>query len=61
MLKVMAYVPMVLIIVSIIFTAVPLSFDSETLAATLPITIGAIICIVIGEFIAARGEKIRKK
>lgn len=61
MLKVMAYVPMVLIIVSIIFTAVPLSFDSETLTATLPITIGAIICIVIGEFIAARGEKIRKK
>ena len=61
MLKVMAYVPMVLIIISIIFTAVPLSFDSETLAATLPITIGAIICIVIGEFIAARGEKIRKK
>lgn len=61
MLKIMAYVPMVLIIVSIIFTAVPLSFDSETLAATLPITVGAVICILIGEFIAAHGEKVRKK
>lgn len=58
LIKVMAIVPMVLIVVSIIFTAVPLAFDSETLAATLPITIGAIICIIIGElFIAAREEK----
>ena len=50
-LKVLAYVPMLLIIVSIIFTAVPLSFDAETLAATLPITIGFAICLVIGELI----------
>ena len=58
LIKVMAIVPMVLIVVSIIFTAVPLAFDSETLAATLPITIGAIICIIIGElFIAAREKK----
>ncbi|MCR5468232.1 MAG: APC family permease [Lachnospiraceae bacterium] len=50
-LKILAIVPMILIIVSIIFTAVPLSFDSETLAGTLPITIGAIIFIVIGELL----------
>lgn len=50
-LKILAYVPMILIIVSIIFTAVPLSFDAETLAATLPITIGMIICVIIGEVI----------
>ncbi len=31
-LKWIAYVPMVLIVISIIFTAVPLSFDAETLA-----------------------------
>ncbi len=49
LLNVLAYVPMVLIIVSIIFTAVPLSFDSETLTATLPITIGAVLFIVLGE------------
>lgn len=45
----MAYAPMILIIVSIIFTAVPLSFDAETLSATLPITIGAIVFIILGE------------
>lgn len=48
-LKFMAYVPMVLIIISIIFTAVPLSFDRETLSAVLPITIGSIISIILGE------------
>lgn len=48
-LKLLAYTPLVLIIVSIIFTAVPLSFDSETLTATLPITIGAVLFIAIGE------------
>lgn len=50
-LTLLAYIPMILIIVSIIFTAVPLSFDADTLAATLPITIGAIIFIVLGEII----------
>ena len=51
LLKVFAIVPMVLIIVSIIFTAVPLSFDAETLGATVPITVGSVICIVLGEVI----------
>lgn len=51
-------VPMILIIVSILFTAVPMSFDAETLAATLPITIGAIVCILLGEvLIAVRNGK----
>ncbi len=50
-LKLAAYIPMLLIIISIIFTAVPLSFDKETLTNTLPITIGAIIFIAIGEWI----------
>jgi len=60
MLKVMAYVPMVLIAISIAFCAVPLSFDPETLAAVLPITIGAIICIVLGEVLIAAREKKNK-
>ena len=50
-LKVLVIVPMILLIISIIFTGVPLSFDAETLSGTLPITIGAIICIFIGELI----------
>lgn len=49
--------PMILLVVSIIFTAVPLSFDAETLAATLPITIGAIAFIIIGEILAVTLKK----
>ena len=60
MLKVMAYVPMALIAISIAFCAVPLAFDAETLAAVLPITIGAIICIIIGEVLTIAREKNRK-
>ncbi|MBN2898145.1 MAG: APC family permease [Clostridia bacterium] len=51
MLKVIAIVPMILIVVSIIFTALPLSFDAETLEATLPITIGSVVFFIIGEVI----------
>ena len=59
-LKWIAYVPMVLIVISIIFTAVPLSFDAETLASFLPITIGSILSVVIGEvLIALRGKNAR--
>ena len=54
---VLAYVPMVLIIVSIIFTAVPLSFDAETLEGTLPITVGAILFIILGEIIIRVNKK----
>ena len=51
MLKILIITPMILIIISLIFTAVPLSFDTETLSKQLPITIGSIIFIIIGEFI----------
>ncbi|MDK2966659.1 MULTISPECIES: APC family permease [Lacrimispora] len=50
-LKVLAGVPMVLIVVALVFTAIPLSFDAETLSSMLPITIGAVIFIIIGEII----------
>lgn len=49
MLTVLAYAPMILIIVSIIFTAVPLS--TAELADKLPILIGAIIFMILGEII----------
>ena len=61
MLKVMAYVPMTLIAVSILFCAVPLSFDAETLAAVLPITIGTILCIAIGEILIIAREKRKER
>ncbi len=57
-LKWIAYVPMALILISIFFTAVPLSFDRETLSAFLPITAGSILSVLIGELlIAARAKK----
>lgn len=56
MLKAMAIVPMALIALSVVFTAVPLSADA--VAGTLPITIGAIVCICLGELlIVLRGKK----
>ena len=60
LLKVMAIVPMILIVISVLFCAVPLSFDAETLAAVLPITIGAVVCIVIGEVLTIIREKNKK-
>ena len=53
-LKILAGLPMLLIVVALIFTAIPLSFDSETLTSMLPITIGAVIFIIIGEVIVNR-------
>jgi len=49
--KIMAIVPMVIIVVSVIFTAVPMSLDIDTLTATLPITIGAVIFLILGEIV----------
>lgn len=62
-LKVLVVVPMILIIISLIFTALPLSFDAETLEAQLPITIGSIIFILIGEIIifVKKNKKINAK
>ncbi len=59
LLKLFVIVPVILIIVSIIFTAVPLSFDAETLTAVLPITIGIIIVGIIGETLIATRRKER--
>ncbi|MCO8292252.1 APC family permease [Tetragenococcus halophilus] len=50
-LLVLTILPMLMIIISLIFTAVPLEFDPAYLSEQLPITIGAIIFILIGEFI----------
>ncbi len=52
---VMAIVPMVLIVLSVIFTAVPL--DAESVPGTLPITIGAVICILLGELLIVLRKK----
>ena len=58
----LAYLPMILTIIAILFTAVPMSFDAETLSYYLPITIGSVITVVIGELIIAslRRRDVRK-
>lgn len=60
-LQVMTWVPFILIVISILFCAIPLSFDHETLSAVLPITVGAVICIVLGEVLIIIREKRKTK
>ncbi len=55
--NILAIVPMLLIIVSIIFTAVPLSFDAQTLQDVLPITVGSVVFLILGEFVIRMGGR----
>lgn len=48
-LKVLVAVPMLMIIISLIFTTIPLKFDAETLNEQLPILIGAVVFVLFGE------------
>lgn len=48
-LKILFIVPMGLILISLIFTAIPLQFDAATLSEQLPVTIGTVIFILFGE------------
>lgn len=50
-LNLLVTLPMIMIIISIIFLAVPFDSSSETLTSVLPITIGSIVCLIIGEII----------
>lgn len=50
-LKFLVVLPMLLILISLIFTAVPLQFDPETLSEQLPILIGSILLVLVGEAI----------
>ena len=59
-LKLMAFVPMGLILISIVFCAVPMALDAETLGSVLPITVGTVLCVAIGEALTAIREKNRK-
>lgn len=59
-LKVLVALPMIMIVISLIFTALPLQFDAETLSQQLPITIGAVVFTLFGEAIIWV-KKIKKK
>ncbi len=60
LLRVLAYLPMALIVLAVIFTAVPFSFDKETLSYYLPITLGSLLAVALGEvLIWWRARKIK--
>ena len=59
-LRVLAALPMIMIVISLIFIAVPMSFDPQTLSEVLPITIGSVVFFGIGEILAA-GKSRRMK
>lgn len=61
MLKVLKDLPIIMIVISIIFLAVPLDFSEAALAETLPITIGSILFIVIGEIVIFTLNKNNKR
>lgn len=55
--KCISYIPMVILLLSITFSAVPLSTDADELQAKIPILAGTIIAIIIGEIIARQSHK----
>lgn len=61
LLSVLTILPMILIIISIVFIAVPFSFEKEALIETLPITIGSIVFFIIGEILIRNSSKENNK
>lgn len=53
-LKILAYTPMALIFIALVFVALPLDFAPGAVAEVLPITIGSVIFMVIGEIIVRK-------
>lgn len=60
-LNLMTWVPLILLIIATVLSAVPLNLSTEELSLKLPILIGTVVAIIIGEIIAARAEKTTEK
>jgi len=56
-LKIMTYLPMALLIISVILSVIPLNSSSDELSSKLPLLIGTAVAVIIGEIIAARSGK----
>lgn len=62
LLGLITYLPMVLLIISVIFSIIPLNSTPEELGEKMPILIGTLVAVVIGEIIAAGAKsKIERK
>jgi amino acid transporter len=55
-----AFVPMVLLIMSVLFSAIPLSLDSKELSSKLPILADTVVVVIIGEILVLYGGKKHK-
>ena len=53
----MTYLPMILLLISIIFSIIPLDTSSEELSSKIPVLAGTIVSILIGEVIAMQSVK----
>lgn len=60
MIQLMTWVPEVLLIATIIFTAVPLNGSKAEISTKMPILIGTIITVVVGEIVVRYAEKKNK-
>ena len=59
-LALMTYVPLVLLILSVVFSIVPLNTTPEELSGKLPILIGTVAAVLIGEAFVGRAAAQRK-
>ncbi|MFB6467206.1 APC family permease [Cytobacillus sp. Hz8] len=57
MLKVITYVPFVLLIISVLFTIVPLNLSKDELIFKLPLLVGTLLAVFIGEFVVKHSLK----
>lgn len=55
--KVIGIVPLIFLVVSVIFSVIPLENTKEELAAKIPVLVGTIITILIGEYFAHKCTK----
>ena len=59
-LKLITYLPMVLLIISVLFSIIPLSGDSAEMTEKIPVLIGTVLAIIIGEIIVIQSTKKRR-
>lgn len=60
LLKIITYVPLVLLVASVIFTVVPLNLSAEEIKLKLPLLIGTVISVIAGEIIVHYSLKQKK-
>lgn len=56
MIQLMTWVPEILLIATVVFTAVPLNGSSEEISGKMPILIGTIVTLIIGEIVVRYAE-----